>query len=70
MPVRSTEKLTVDQYFSWAPGQEERTELYAGTVYAMAPGRAGQARTKFAVQTALRAGIGRAGLPCHLLPTA
>jgi Uma2 family endonuclease len=45
-----------------------RYELHAGTVYAMAPERAGHAAAKFAVQTALRSGIRRAGLPCHMLP--
>ena len=39
-----------------------------GTVYAMMPERAGHADVKYAVQTALLAGIRRGGLPCHMLP--
>jgi Uma2 family endonuclease len=61
-------KMTVDQYLAWAEGQEGRFELYAGTVYAMTPERAEHADVKFAVQTALAAGIQRAGVPCHMLP--
>jgi Uma2 family endonuclease len=61
-------KMTVDEYLAWAEGQPGRFELYAGTVYAMTPERAGHALIKFAVQTALLAGIRRAGIPCHMLP--
>jgi Uma2 family endonuclease len=61
-------KMTVDEYLAWAEGQPGRYELYAGTVYAMTPERAQHAKVKFAVQTALLAGIRRAGLPCHMLP--
>jgi Uma2 family endonuclease len=61
-------KMTVDEYLAWAEGQQGRFELYAGTVYAMTPERAAHGRTKFAVQTALSAGIQRARLPCHMLP--
>jgi len=61
-------KMTVDEYLAWAEGQPGRFELYAGTVYAMAPERAGHAITKFAVQTALRHAIRRAGVACHMLP--
>ncbi len=61
-------RMTVDEYLAWAEGQEGRFELYAGTVYAMAPERAGHAKIKFNVQAALLAGIRRAGLPCHMLP--
>jgi Uma2 family endonuclease len=61
-------KMTVDEYLAWAEGQPGRFELYAGTVYAMTPERARHAEIKFNVQSALLAGIGRAGLPCHMLP--
>jgi Uma2 family endonuclease len=61
-------KMTVDEYLAWAQGQPGRYELYAGTVYAMTPERAGHAKVKYAVQTALLTGIRRAGLPCHMLP--
>ncbi len=57
--------MTVDEYLTWAEGQEGRFELYAGTVYAM---RARHGEIKFTVQAALLAGIRRAGLPCHMLP--
>jgi len=60
--------MTVDEYLTWAEGRPGRFELYAGIVYAMAPERAGHAKVKYAVQTALLAGIRRAGLPCHMLP--
>jgi len=61
-------KMTVDEYLAWAEQQPGRYELYAGTVYAMAPERARHAEVKFAVQAALASGIRRAGVPCHMLP--
>ncbi|PWT84080.1 MAG: hypothetical protein C5B56_16185 [Proteobacteria bacterium] len=61
-------RMTVDEYLAWAQDQPGRYELYAGTVYAMTPERSGHAEVKYAVQTALLAGIRRAGLPCHMLP--
>jgi Uma2 family endonuclease len=61
-------KLTVDEYLAWAEGRPGRYELHAGTVYAMAPERAGHARLKFAVQAALLTAIRQAGLACHMLP--
>jgi Uma2 family endonuclease len=60
--------MTVDEFLTWAEGQEGRYELYHGEVYAMAPERSAHAETKFAVQTALAEGIRKAGLPCHMLP--
>lgn len=60
--------MTVDEFLAWAEGQEGRHELFNGQVYAMAPERAGHARVKYAVQTALLEGIRKAGLPCHMLP--
>src|SRR5438132_2347051 len=61
-------KMTVDEFLAWAESQPGRFELYGGTVYAMTPERAQHAKVKFAVQTALAAGIRRAALPCHMLP--
>jgi Uma2 family endonuclease len=61
-------RITVDEYLAWAAGQPGRYELYDGTVYAMSPEGAGHADVKFAVQTALAAGIRARGLPCHMLP--
>jgi Uma2 family endonuclease len=61
-------KMTVDDYLAWAEGRPGRYELYAGTVYAMAPERSHHAKAKFAAQTALLEGIRKAGLPCHMLP--
>jgi Uma2 family endonuclease len=60
--------MTVDEFLTWADGQEGRYELYHGQVYAMAPERSAHAETKFAVQTALAEGIRRAGLHCYMLP--
>jgi Uma2 family endonuclease len=61
-------KMTVDEYLAWAEGEPGRFELYAGTVYAMGPERAGHAKVKFAVQSALRTGIQRTGVRSHMLP--
>jgi Uma2 family endonuclease len=60
--------MSVDEYLAWAEGRAGRFELYAGRVYAMTPERAQHAKVKLAVQIALREGIRRAGLPCHVLP--
>jgi Uma2 family endonuclease len=61
-------KMTVDDYLAWVEHQPGRYELYAGSVYAMAPERAIHAEMKFAVQTALAEAIRKAGLPCYMLP--
>ena len=60
--------MNVDEYLVWAEGQPGRYELYAGTVYAMAPERARHAEVKLATQVALQSAIRRAELPCHVLP--
>jgi Uma2 family endonuclease len=60
--------MTVDEYLAWAEGRPGRFELYAGTVHAMTPERAGHAKVKYAVQTALLSGIRQARVPCHMLP--
>ena len=61
-------KMTVDEYLAWAEGKPGRYELYAGTVYAMAPERTRHGEVKFAVQAALLAGIQKGGVECHMLP--
>ena len=61
-------KMDVDEYLAWAEGRPGRYELYAGTVYAMAPERARHAEVKLATQIALQGAIRRAGIPCHVLP--
>src|SRR5258708_3877092 len=61
-------RMTVDEYLAWVEGRPGRFELYVGTVYAMAPERAGHAKIKLAVHMALVAGIRARGLPCHVLP--
>jgi Uma2 family endonuclease len=68
MTTLPKQKMTVDEYLAWADGRPGRYELYAGIVYAMTPERAGHAKVKYAVQTALLAGIRRARLSCHMLP--
>jgi Uma2 family endonuclease len=61
-------RITVDEYLAWAQGQPGRYELYDGTVHAMSPEGARHDDVKFAVQTALAAGIRARRLPCHMLP--
>jgi Uma2 family endonuclease len=61
-------KMTVDKYLAWAEGRPGRFELYAGTVYAMAPEQARHAEIKLALHMALVAAIRKRGLPCYVLP--
>src|SRR5262245_45428004 len=61
-------RMSVDQFLAWADRQPGRYELKDGIVYAMSPEGAGHAKVKFAVQTALVAGIRARDLPCHMLP--
>src|SRR5262245_52410752 len=68
MSTPAQRKMTVDEFLVWAEGQDGRWELYNGVPYAMAPERVGHGRVKFAVQTALRQGIRKAGLTCYMLP--
>jgi Uma2 family endonuclease len=68
MTVLPKPRMTVDEFLAWAEGRPGRHELYAGIVYAMAPERAAHAEAKYAIQTALLAGIRQAGVPCHMLP--
>jgi Uma2 family endonuclease len=66
MAVLPTIRMTVDEFLAWAEEQPGRYELVDGVVHAMSPEGAGHGKTKFAVQTALVAGI--RSLPCHMLP--
>jgi Uma2 family endonuclease len=61
-------RMTVDAFLAWAERQPGRYELDDGIVHAMSPEGAGHAKVKFAVQSALAAGIRARGLPCHMLP--
>ena len=60
--------MNVDEYLAWAERHPGRYELYDGLVSAMSPEGAGHAGVKFAVQTALAAGIRANKLSCHMLP--
>jgi Uma2 family endonuclease len=60
-------RMSVDEFLAWAEEQPGRYELKSGIVYAMSPEGAGHAEVKFAVQTALAAGIRARSLPCHML---
>ena len=68
MPALQMPLMTVDEYLAWAEGRPGRYELYAGSIYAMAPERAIHAEMKLAVQNALQEGLRKAGLPCYVLP--
>ena len=61
-------RMSVDEFLAWHERQPGRYELKNGIVYAMSPEGAGHAKVKFAVQTALVAGIRARDLPCHMLP--
>ena len=60
--------MNVNEYLAWAREHPGRYELSDGEVVAMSPEGAGHAAVKFAVQTALLAGIRARGLACHMLP--
>lgn len=68
MSIATETRMTVDDFLVWAEGRPGKYELYEGVVYAMGAERAAHAKVKFAVQTALAAGIRGAGLACHMLP--
>lgn len=68
MQMRLKPKITVDEFLAWAEENPGRYELVDGEVFGMAPQRLIHANTKYAIQTALLAGIGKAGLPCHMVP--
>lgn len=60
--------MTVDEFLAWAEGRPGRYELVRGEVIQMSPQRARHARTKAAVDRALRAAVQRSGLQCEALP--
>jgi Uma2 family endonuclease len=60
--------MNVDDYLAWAQEHPGRYELADGEVIARSQEGAGHAAVKYAVQTALLAGIRARGLPCHMLP--
>ncbi|HEY2135803.1 MAG TPA: Uma2 family endonuclease [Xanthobacteraceae bacterium] len=61
-------RMTVNEFLAWGAGQPGRYELSNGEVHAMSPEGAGHAAVKFAVQSALAAGIRARGIACHMLP--
>ena len=68
MSALPRDRMNVDEYLAWAERNPGRYELYDGVVYAMSPEGAGHAEVKFAVQSALAAGVRACGLPCYMLP--
>jgi len=68
MTAAAKSRMSVDEYLAWAQANPGRYELSNGEVIAMSPEGAGHAAVKYAVQTALLAGIRAHGLPCHMLP--
>jgi Uma2 family endonuclease len=68
MQMRLKQKMTVDEFLAWAEENPGRYELVDGEILAMAPQRLSHANAKYAIQTALLAGIGKAGLPCYMVP--
>ena len=63
-------RMNVDQYLAWARYHPGRYELRDGEVVTRSPEGAGHAAVKYAVQTALLAGIRACGLPVTCCPTA
>ena len=62
-------RMTVDEFLVWAENQPERRfELVHGQPIAMSPERARHAEVKAEIYVALRGAIGKASLPCHVLP--
>jgi len=68
MSTAAKTRMNVNEYLDWAQSHPGRYELADGEVVAMPPEGAGRAAVKFAVQTALLAGIRARGLSCHMLP--
>jgi Uma2 family endonuclease len=60
--------MNANEYLAWAQEHPGRYELRDGEVVTRSPEGAGHATIKYAVQTALLAGIRVRGLPCHMLP--
>jgi Uma2 family endonuclease len=68
MTVLPKSRMTVDQFLAWADERPGRYDLLDGEIHAMSPEGAGHAEIKFAVQSALAAGIRNRNLVCHMLP--
>ena len=68
MTAATKPRMNVNEYMAWARAHPGRYELSDGEVIAMSPEGAGHAAVKYAVQTALLAGIRARRLPCHMLP--
>jgi Uma2 family endonuclease len=68
MAIQPNARVTVDEFLAWAEEHPGRYDLLEGVIYAMAPEGAGHAEIKFAVQSALAAGIRERRLACHMLP--
>ncbi|WP_375454336.1 Uma2 family endonuclease [uncultured Methylobacterium sp.] len=68
MSVEPKPRMTVDAFLAWAEDRPGRYELLDGEIFAMSPERVRHADMKFAVQTALRTAIRRAGLNCRMVP--
>jgi Uma2 family endonuclease len=60
--------MTADEFIAWAMARPEgeRYELVGGEAVAMAPERAAHTRVKYAVVSALKAGVAEKGLPCEV----
>jgi Uma2 family endonuclease len=66
--MRAKPKMTVDEFLAWTEENPGRYELSDGEICAMAPEQLEHADAKYAVQTALRAGIKSAVLCCFMVP--
>ncbi|MFZ1104187.1 MAG: Uma2 family endonuclease [Hyphomicrobiaceae bacterium] len=58
-------RMTVDEFLTWAEGQEGRWELYNGVPYRMPSEQLGHIDVKVAAYLALQRAIRKAGVPCH-----
>jgi Uma2 family endonuclease len=69
MNIALRRPFTVEEYLAWADAQTERqrSELINGQIVARAPERIKHAKVKLAVAMALKAGVVRSGLACHVL---
>jgi Uma2 family endonuclease len=67
MSLHAHRKMTVDEFLTWAEGQEGRWELYNGAPCKTSPDTVGHGEVKIAVYLALRRAACTAGQPCHIL---
>jgi Uma2 family endonuclease len=63
-------RMTVEEFIpgAMARPEGEHYELVAGEIVAMAPERAGHARSRFRISRRLAEAIERSGLPCEVFP--